>query len=97
MIIMDTRAALDGMATTRDIMVIMRRIVRIITGIITKVITRIIIHYRRQAERALRKISTITITITTTGGTFGNEKSRVGKQFPPMVKINVLWPGFPAG
>ena len=33
----------------------------------------------RHAEHALRKNSTITTTITTIGGTFGNEKSRVSK------------------
>jgi hypothetical protein len=101
MIMTDTRAAMDGMVTMRDITVTMHRITGIITGAITLVITRaitsIIIHHSRHAERALRKISTITITITTTGGTFGNERSRVRKQFTPMVKINVLWLGFPAG
>ena len=80
MIMTDTRAAMDGMVTIMGIMVIMRRITGIITGAITRVITRaitsIIIHNRCHAERALRKISTITITITTTGGTFGNDESR---------------------
>ena len=77
MIMTDTRAAMDGMVTTREITVIMHRITRIITGAITRVITRaitsIIIPHSRHAESALRKISTITITITTSGGTFGNE------------------------
>jgi hypothetical protein len=101
MIMMDTRAAMNGMVTTRGITVIMHRITGIITGVITLVITRaitsIIIHHSRHAERALRKISTITITITTTGGTFGNEKSRVREQFAPIGEIYVLWLGFPAG
>jgi hypothetical protein len=73
MIMTDTRAALDGMVTTRDITAIIHRITRIITGVITHAITRIIIPHSRHAGRALRKISTITITMTTTGGTFGNE------------------------
>jgi len=55
----------------------MHRIIRIITVAITRVIThaitRIIIPQSRHAERALRKISTITITITTSGGTFGKQ------------------------
>jgi hypothetical protein len=96
-IILDTRTALDGMITTRDITVITPHIMRLITRVITKVISRIIIHHSRHAERALRKISTIIITITTTGGTFGNERPRVRKQFSPMVRTNVLWPGVPAG
>ena len=73
----------------------MYRIIRIMTGDITKVITRIIIGPSRHAEHALRKTSTITITMTTTGGTSGNENSRVRKPFLPIVSINVLWPGFP--
>jgi hypothetical protein len=85
----DTTAALDGMVTTRDITVIMHRITRIITGIIIRVITlaitRIIIPRSRHAGRAPRKNSTVTITITiTTGGTSGNEKSRVRKQSAPL-------------
>lgn len=101
MIMTDTRAAMDGMVTMMDITVIMRRITGIITGAITRVITRaitsIIIHHRRHVERALRKISTITITITTSGGTFGNEESRVREQFASIGEIYVLWLGFPAG
>jgi hypothetical protein len=96
-IILDTRTALDGMITTRDITVITPHIMRLITRVITKVISRIIIHHSRHAERALRKISTITITITTSGGTFGKEESRVRKQFAPISEIYVLWPGFPGG
>jgi hypothetical protein len=100
MIMTDTRAAMNGMATTRGITVIMHRITRTITGAIIRVITRaiisIIIHHSRHAERALRKISTITITITTSGGTSGNEESRVREQFAPIGEIYVLWPGFPA-
>jgi hypothetical protein len=97
MIILDTRVALDGMVNTRDITEIMHRIMRTIAEIITKVITRIIMRHSRHAERALRKISTITITTTTIGGTFGNENSRVRKQLSPVAEVNVLWPGFPAG
>ena len=94
MIILDTRAALDGMVTMRDITANMHRIMRIMTGVIirviTRVTTRVITNHSRHAEHALKRISTITITMTTTGGTFGNWKSRVRRQFWPMVKTNVL-------
>jgi hypothetical protein len=100
MIMMDTRAAMNGMVTTRGITVIMHRITRIITGAITRVITRaitsIIIPNSNHAGHALRKNSTITTTITP-GDTFGNEKSRVREQFAPIGEIYVLWLGFPAG
>ena len=95
MITLATRGALAGMVTIREITVITPRIMHIITVVITKVITRIIIDHSYHAERTLRKISTITITVTTIGGTFGNKQSRVSKQFSPMFKTNVLWPGFP--
>lgn len=91
MIILDTRAALDGIVTTRDITVIMRHIMRIMTGVITRVITRIIIHRSRHAERALRKNSTITIIITTSGGTFGNGNTGSENIFSTMVKTQRLW------
>jgi len=94
MIIMNTRAALDGIITTRGITEIMNRIMRLITGLIAQVIIRIIMHKSRHVEHALRKISTIIITTTTIGGTFGNGKSRTRKPFMPMANINVLWPGF---
>jgi len=94
---MNTRAALDGMVTTRDIIVITPRIMRLTTGIIARVITRVIINHSRHAKRALRKISTITITMITTGGTFGNETSRVGKQLSQVFRMNALWPGFSPG
>jgi hypothetical protein len=84
MIMTDTRAAMDGMVTMRDITVIMHRITGIITGVITQVITRIIIP--KHAGHALRKNSTITTTITL-GGTFGNEKSRVREQIAPVGEI----------
>jgi hypothetical protein len=73
-ILMDTRAALDGMVTTRDITVITHHIMHTIAGAITRVIIHIIMHHRHHAERALRTISTITITMTTIGGTFGNKE-----------------------
>lgn len=97
MIMTDTGADRDGMVTMRDIAVIMHRITGIITGVITQVITHIIIPNSNHAGHALRKNSTITITITTSGGTFGNEESRVRKQFAPIGEIYVLWLGFPAG
>ena len=81
MITQDIQAALDGMITTRYITANMHRIMRIMTGVIAKFITRIIIDHSRHAESALRKISTITIIMTTTGGTFGNGESRVRQQF----------------
>jgi hypothetical protein len=100
MIMTDTRAAMDGMVTTRDNTLIMHRITGIITGVITQVITRaitsIIIPQSRHAGNALRKNSTITTTIIA-GGTFGNEKSRVREQVAPRGKIYVLWPGISAG
>ena len=96
MIMTDTRAAMDGMVTMRDITVIMHRITGIITGVITQVITRIIIPNSNHAGHALRKNSTITTTIIA-GGTFGNEIPRAREQFAPIGEICVLWPGFPAG
>jgi hypothetical protein len=96
MIMTDTRAAMDGMVTMRDIRVIMHRITGIITGVITQVITHIIIPNSNHAGHALRKNSTITTTITL-GGTFGNEKSRVREQFTPIGEIYVHWLGFSAG
>jgi hypothetical protein len=71
--IMNIRAALHGMVTTRDITEIMDNTMRIITGVIAQLITSIIMHKSRHAERVLRKISTITTTITANGGTFGNQ------------------------
>jgi hypothetical protein len=96
MIMTDTRAAMDGMVTTRDNTLIMHRITGIITGVITQVITHIIIPSSNHAVQALRKNSTITTTIIA-GGTFGNEKSRVREQVAPRGKIYVLWPGISAG
>ena len=96
-IIMNTRAALDGMVATRDIIVITPRIMRLTAGIIARVITRTIINHSRHVKRALRKISTITITMITTGGTFGNETSRVGKLLSQVFRMNALWPGVLAG
>jgi hypothetical protein len=96
MIMTDTRAAMDGMVTMRDIRVIMHRITGIITGVITQVITHIIIPNSNHAGHALRKKSTITTTIIA-GGTFGNEKSRVREQFAPRGKMYILWLGFPDG
>jgi hypothetical protein len=56
-----------------------------------------IFHHSRHAERAPRKISASTITMTTIGGDIGNDKYRVGKQLSSILKINVLCPGFHAG
>jgi len=82
---------MDGMVITRYITANMYRIMRIMTGVITEIITRIIIGHSRHVERAIRKSSTVTITMTTTGGTFGS--GNPGSE--TMVNINVLWPGFP--
>ena len=95
MIIQDTRVVLNGMPAMKEIMVIMHRIMRITTVVITRVITRIIIDHSRHVGRALGKISTITITTTNIGGTFGNGDSRVRTPFMAMDNINSLWPGFP--
>jgi hypothetical protein len=91
MITQDTREAPAGMATTRYITANMHRIMRIMTGVITEIITRIIIGHSRHAERALRRSSTVTITMTMNGGTSGNWKSRVrdyGKRKCSLARVS---------